>query len=88
MRNVLEDLYFGEVGANTFGKNENPRLKKAVQIVDETEALLMQLLEGKENEFFRKYANAQGEVNGSSAVENFIAGFKLGARIMLEAAIA
>ncbi|MCL2343566.1 MAG: hypothetical protein FWC62_06690 [Firmicutes bacterium] len=84
MQSVLEDLFFGEIRPNVCGNSKNPRLQKAGQTLDENEEILLKLLEGKEKKLFLDFVNAQGEVGGSNAVENFICGFKLGARIMME----
>ena len=87
MQNVLEDLFFGEIQPNVRGDNENPRYKKAVQTLDENEEILTKLLMGKEKKLFLDLVNAQSDVNGITAVENFVSGFKLGARIIVEAVI-
>ena len=84
MKKVLEDLYFGEIQPNISNHDENSRLKKAEQIVDENEELLLKLLEGKEKKFLLNLVDAQSEVDGNLAYENFAYGFKLGARIILE----
>lgn len=85
MKRVLEDLYFGEIQPNI--SNENPRWQKVEQVVDENEEVLLKLLEGKERKLFLDLVNAQSEVDGNTAVENFISGFKLGARIILESVV-
>lgn len=85
MKRVLEDLYFGEIQPNI--SNENPRLQKVEQVVDGNEEVLLKLLEGKERKLFLDLVNAQSEVDGNTAVENFISGFKLGARIILESVV-
>lgn len=87
MKKVLEDLYFGEIQPNISNYDNNPRLKKCSQIVDENEAILTKLLEGKERKLFLDLVNAQSEVEGICAVEEFINGFKLGARIIAESII-
>ena len=84
MRNVLEDLFFGEIQPNLWDCNKTPRLQKAGQTLDKNEEILTKLLEGKEKKLFLDLVNAQSEINGSTAVENFISGFKLGARIIVE----
>lgn len=84
MKKVLEDLYFGEIQPNISNHDENSRLKKAEQIVDENEEILLKLLEGKEKRFLLNLVDAQSEVDGNLAYENFAYGFKLGARIILE----
>ena len=85
MKRVLEDLYFGEIQPNM--NNENPRWQKVEQVVDENEEVLLKILEGKERKLFLDLVNAQSEVDGNTAVENFINGFKLGARIILESVV-
>lgn len=87
MKKVLEDLYFGEIQPNISNHDENSRLKKAEQIVDENEELLLKLLEGKEKKFLLNLVDAQSEVDGNLAYENFAYGFKLGARIILESVV-
>ena len=84
MKKVLEDLYFGEIQPNVSGDDKNPLFQRNMQIVSENEEILMKLLDGKERKLFLEFINAQGIVDGSSAVHNFISGFKLGARAIAE----
>ena len=55
--------------------------------MDEKEETLLKLLEGKERKLFLDLINAQSELDGNCAVEQFINGFKLGARMIAEAII-
>ena len=87
MCKVLEDLYFGEIQPNMSNYHDNPRWKKSAQIVAENEEILLKLLEGKEKKLFLDLIDAQSEVDGNTAVEKFILGFKLGARIIAESII-
>lgn len=87
MKKVLEDLYFGEIQPNISGHDENSSLRKAEQIADENEEILLKLLDGKEKRFLLNLVNAQSEVDGNLAYENFAYGFELGARIILESVI-
>ena len=82
-KNILEDLYFGEINPNVNCANSSCK-QKCIQIVSENEKALFELLEGKEKELFFDLINAQDEIIGNSAVENFTYGFKLGARMVLE----
>jgi len=84
MQSALEDLFFGEIQPSIWDPNKNPKLKKAGQTLDENEEILLKLLEGKEKKLLLDLVNAQGELDGGHAVENFITGFKLGARIIAE----
>ncbi|MBU5450605.1 DUF6809 family protein [Acetivibrio sp. MSJd-27] len=83
MKKILEDLFFGELQPNVM----NPSIQKCIQIMDEKEETLLKLLEGKERKLFLDLINAQSELDGNCAVEQFINGFKLGARMIAEAII-
>ena len=83
MKKILEDLFFGELQPNVMNHSDNP----SIQIMDEKEETLLKLLEGKERKLFLDLINAQSELDGNCAVEQFINGFKLGARMIAEAII-
>lgn len=87
MKQVLEDFYFGEIQPNIRSHSSNPRLKKCSQTINENEEILLKLLEGKERKLFLDFVDAQSEVEGTSAVENFINGFKLGVRMIVESIV-
>ena len=57
---------------------------QAVHILSENEEKLRFLLDGKEKKLFLDLVNAQGLMDGTTAVESFISGFRLGARIAFE----
>lgn len=84
MSNVLEELYFGNINPNEKQFVQNSDYDKAIQIIAANEDRLTESLAGKEKSLFFDYANAQSEVTGIIAVENFIDGFRLGAKIILE----
>lgn len=84
MKKVLEDLYFGEIQPNVSNYDGNSQLKTSAQVVNENEEILLKILGGEERKLFLDLVNAQSEIDGSSAVDNFINGFKLGARIVAE----
>ena len=88
MKKVLEDLYFGEIQPNMNNCDESEDRKKSEQIVDGNEEILLRLLEGKEKKLFLDLMNAQSEMDGNIAYENFAYGFKLGVRIVLESVVA
>lgn len=87
MKKVLEDLYFGEIQHNMGNYDDNPELNESVQVVDKNEEILLKILDGKERKLFLDLMNAQSEIEGNTAVENFLNGFKLGARIIVEALV-
>lgn len=84
MRNMLEELYFGNINPNDQTFIRDSAYGKAVQTMSENEDKLIELLDGKQKKLFLDLVNAQGTVNGTTAVENYINGFRLGAKIALE----
>ena len=84
MRRMLEELYFGNINPNDQTFTRDSAYGKAVHTISENEDKLTELLEDKEKKLFLDLVNAQSLVDGTTAVENFIRGFRLGARITIE----
>ncbi len=78
--NIIEELYFGNIELNGKAVKNNEKFDADVMTIDKNELELMQLLSGKEEQLFRDYSVAYACVNGQTAVENFIMGFRLGAK--------
>lgn len=84
MRRMLEELYYGNIRPNDKQFIRDTQFDKAMHVLSENEEKLTSLLEGQEKKLFLDLVNAQSEVNGVTAVESFINGFRLGARIAIE----
>lgn len=84
MRKMLEELYYGNINPNEKQFIRNTDFDRAMRTLSENEDKLTELLEGKEKTLFLDLVNAQGIINGTTSVESFINGFRLGARIALE----
>ena len=84
MRKTLEDLYFGNISPNEQQMAPDSELKKAVDRVTRYESQLTERLGEDEQTILTKLIRSQHEINSITALENFILGFRLGARIMAE----
>ena len=84
MRKTLEDLYFGNITPNEQKMEPGSELKKAVDRVVHYEKQLTELLDEDGQTILTKLVRSQHEINSITALENFILGFRLGARIMAE----
>ena len=84
MRKMLEELFYGNINPNERQFIRNTDFDRAMRTISENEDNLTELLDGKEKKLFLDLVNAQSSVNGITAVEGFINGFRLGARIALE----
>lgn len=84
MRKTLEDLYYGNISPAEQQYMRNTDYDKAIQTVSEKEEQLKLLLDEKEHELLKELVTAQVTLNGITAMENFIIGFRLGMRIGVE----
>ena len=84
MRKTLEDLYYGNISPNEQKMAPNSELKKAVDRIVRYENQLTELLNEDGQAILTKLIRSQHEADSITALENFILGFRLGARIMAE----
>ena len=81
---TLEYLYYGNITPNEQRMTPGSEMEKAVARAASCEKQLMEQLGETEQEALTKLIRSQHEINGITATENFILGFRLGVRIMAE----
>ena len=84
MRNTLEDLYYGNITPGAQQIAPNSELKRAMDRVTRFENQLMERLDEDGKTILAKLLESQDEADSITALENFILGFRLGARLMAE----
>ena len=84
MRNILEDLYYGNITPGVQQMAPNSELKRATDRVARFESQLTELLDEDGQTILAKLIESRDEIESISARENFILGFRLGARITME----
>ena len=84
MRKTLEDLYYGNITPNEQQMAPGSELKRAVDRVAHYENQLTEILDETGQTLLTKLIRSQHEIDSITALENFILGFRLGAKIMLE----
>ena len=84
MRNTLEDLYYGNITPNAQDMTPNSELKRATDRVTRFEKQLTEQLDEAGQAGLAKLIESQQEIDSITALENFILGFRLGAKIMME----
>jgi len=85
MRKTLEDLYYGSITPNSRTAKHGTALQRAMEQAEECEERLTALLDGREKALLLRLLNTENEIGSTLALENFILGFRLGARLLLEA---
>ena len=84
MRNTLEDLYYGNITPGAQQIVPNSELKKAVDRVARFESQLTERLDEGGQTILAKLIESRDEIESITVRENFILGFRLGARITME----
>ena len=84
MRNTLEDLYYGNITPGVQQMVPNSELKRATDRVARFESQLTERLDEAGHEILAKLIESKDEIESITALENFILGFRLGARLMAE----
>ena len=84
MRNTLEDLYYGNITPVKQQIAPNSELKRAMDRVSRFESQLTERLDEDGKTILAKLLESQDEADSITALENFILGFRLGAKLMAE----
>ena len=84
MRNTLEDLYYGNITPGTQQIAPNSELKRATDRVVRFESQLTERLDEAGQAILAKLIESKDEAESITALENFILGFRLGARLIAE----
>ena len=84
MRNTLEDLYYGNITPGAQQIASHSELKRATDRVARFESQLTERLDKDGQTILAKLIESQHEIDSITALENFILGFRLGARLMAE----
>ena len=84
MRNTLEDLYYGNITPGAQQIAPNSELKRATDRVARFENQLTERLDEDGQTILAKLIESWDEVESITARENFILGFRLGAKITME----
>ena len=84
MRNTLEDFYYGNITPNAQDMVPNSELKRATDRMARFEKQLTEQLDETGQAVLAKLIQSQHEIDSITALENFILGFRLGAKIVME----
>ena len=84
MRKTLEDLYYGNITPCEQQMTPGSELKRAVERVAKCEVHLMELLNEAGQQILTRLTRSQQEANSITATGNFVLGFRLGVRLMVE----
>ena len=84
MRKTLEDLYYRNIIPHEKRITAKSELQRMVKRAAECEDKLTAMLNDEEKHTLSVLMSAQQEIDGITAIENFISGFRLGVRLRVE----
>ena len=84
MRKVLKDFYYGNITPSEKEVQAGSKLHRAVDTAARCESQLAEGLDEVKQTLLTKLVRAQHEIDSITATENFILGFRLGVRMMVE----
>ena len=84
MKSFIEELYYGNIDPQDSGFEQDESIQRELQTISENEDWLTEHLTGDEKKRFLDFADAWSAFNGDSATDDFITGFRLGARFVLD----
>ena len=84
MRNIIEELYYGNIDPQARNTKRNKVVSKQMKVLSDAEAYLIEALTDKNKQLFIDYTNAWSIVNAESNLDSFIIGFRLGAKFTFD----
>ena len=84
MATFIEELYYGNIDPQARGYRPKSPVKKVSYSLNDLEGKLSEQLTGENKELFLRFCNAYAEFMGECEPDNFITGFRLGARFMMD----
>ena len=82
---TLEDLYYGNLFPNEKCAKLDDETKELLVLLNRNEEKLIATLSDEQKETFEKYKDCNWEISEICERQSFITGFKLGAKIVIEA---
>ena len=84
MPNILEDLYYGNLSPCHRAVRPGNRVKKLMQKQSDLESKLNESFTEEQRANFERYLSVSADLLDLSCLDNFITGFRLGARFTHE----
>ena len=84
MTNFIEEFYYGNIDPQARSFEQNKKVQRDMQMLNESEDFLTNKLSGEEKKRFLQYVDAWASVNGESTLDSFITGFRLSAQFVFD----
>ncbi|MEE1055234.1 MAG: hypothetical protein U0L36_05300, partial [Acutalibacteraceae bacterium] len=82
MKNIIEELFYGNIDPQTRVFKKGSYIQNQMTILANSESLLNETLTGEEQKAFTSFVDASSVSLGKSELDSFMVGFRLGARFV------
>lgn len=82
MKNILEELWYGNIIPMEHSIVGNARIKKLISLMDKNREMFSETLNDSQKELLAKYDDAVNEMYNEIEKDAFIYGFRLGGRLV------
>ena len=82
--NTIQDLYYGRISPYEMSISTAPEYQKLKALADRNEDLLKKTLSDEQKELLDKLIESMTDISSISERDMFIAGFRLGMRLMID----
>ena len=81
---IIEDLYYGRISPYEISISTTPEYQKLKALADQHEDLLRETLSDEQKELLDKLTECITDISSISERDMFIAGFRLGVKLMID----
>ena len=82
--NTIQDLYYGRISPYEMSITATPEYQKLKALAEKNENLLRETLSDEQKELLDKLTECITDISSISERDMFIAGFKLGVKLMID----
>ena len=82
--NTIQDLYYGRISPYEMSISTAPEYQKLKALADKNENLLKETLSDEQKELLEKLTECITDISSISERDMFIAGFRLGVKLMID----
>ena len=82
--NTIQDLYYGRISPYEMSISTTPEYQKLKALADRNEDLLKETLSDEQKKLLEKLTECITDISSISERDMFIAGFKLGMKVMVD----
>ena len=84
MNSFIEKFYYGNIDPQARSSEQNKKVQRDMQTLNESENYLTDKLSGEEKKRFLQHADAWEVVNSEFTLDGFITGFRLGTQFTFD----